>query len=66
MEVRRINPQNELYHHGIKGQRWGVRRYQNPDGSLTSAGKRRLYRQNSKDIKAYKKTKYASSERYNM
>lgn len=32
---------NELYHHGIKGMRWGVRRYQNPDGTLTAAGKRR-------------------------
>lgn len=32
---------DELYHHGIKGQRWGVRRYQNDDGSLTSAGKAR-------------------------
>ena len=31
----------ELYHHGIKGQKWGVRRYQNADGSLTSAGKKR-------------------------
>ena len=30
-----------LYHHGIKGQKWGVRRYQNEDGSLTEAGKRR-------------------------
>lgn len=30
-----------LYHHGIKGQRWGVRRYQNADGSLTSVGKKR-------------------------
>lgn len=34
------NP-NQLYHHGIKGQRWGVRRYQNPDGSLTPAGKQK-------------------------
>lgn len=29
----------ELYHHGIKGMHWGIRRYQNPDGSLTTAGK---------------------------
>ena len=33
--------QSELYHHGIKGQKWGVRRYQNPDGSLTAEGKKR-------------------------
>lgn len=32
---------NELLHYGVKGQRWGVRRYQNKDGSLTSAGKKR-------------------------
>lgn len=32
---------SELYHHGIKGQRWGVRRYQNEDGTLTAAGKER-------------------------
>ena len=31
-----------LSHHGIKGQRWGIRRYQNPDGTLTSLGKRRV------------------------
>ena len=31
----------ELYHHGVKGQKWGVRRYQNEDGSLTEEGKQR-------------------------
>jgi len=57
----------ELYHHGIKGQRWGIRRFQNEDGSLTAEGMKRydvapsgsmskqgkkLYK---KDIKEYKK-----------
>ena len=32
---------DELYHYGVKGQKWGVRRYQNKDGSLTAAGKKR-------------------------
>lgn len=32
---------DELQHHGIKGQKWGVRRFQNADGSLTTAGKQR-------------------------
>ena len=31
----------ELQHHGVKGMKWGVRRYQNKDGTLTSAGKKR-------------------------
>lgn len=42
----------EIYHHGIKGQKWGVRRYQNKDGSLTPAGKKRA---SNKDIREYKK-----------
>ena len=42
MEVRRIkdwSPDDTLEHHGIKGQRWGIRRYQNKDGSLTAEGR---------------------------
>lgn len=35
---------NELYHHGIKGQKWGIRRYQNPNGTLTEAGRKRYLR----------------------
>lgn len=36
------NSQNELYHHGILGMKWGIRRFQNKDGTLTSAGRKRL------------------------
>lgn len=42
---------NELYHYGIKGQKWGVRRFQNKDGTLTPAGKKRLVKELKKDYK---------------
>ena len=42
MVVRYLsNVENELSHHGIKGQKWGIRRFQNKDGSLTTKGKKR-------------------------
>lgn len=45
--MQKKNLYKSLSHHGIKGQKWGVRRYQNKDGSLTKEGKERnMYRNN--------------------
>lgn len=42
---------NELYHHGIKDQRWGIRRYQNPDGTLTELGRLRYAKSEARKAK---------------
>lgn len=53
-----------LAHHGIKGQKWGVRRYENEDGSLTPEGKKR-YSKMVKDSKQYGES-IAKLERFGL
>lgn len=63
MEVRRL-PESELTHHGIKGQKWGVRRYQNPDGTLTALGEKKLNHKKYNAIRDISATKSTANEAY--
>ena len=57
---------NELYHYGVKGMRWGVRRYQNPDGSLTAAGKKRVSKKYKKVSMEVSKKLSSNANRWHM
>ena len=61
------NHSSELYHFGIKGMQWGVRRYQNNNGSLTSAGKKRYNKMSDDKLQKvlYKQVKKARTEQSN-
>lgn len=62
-----VQPGKYICHHGIKGQKWGIRRYQNPDGSLTEAGKKHYYRKDGSLKTKYAQEKYGklSSDYFN-
>ena len=51
-----------LAHHGIKGQKWGIRRYENPDGSLTEAGKARYGRSQRRSFRKSSNEAYRNAK----
>lgn len=70
MYQRPLTP-DELMHFGVKGMHWGVRRYQNPDGTLTPEGKRRMgdvnYDESTKSARATKRSlNYLSKQKAKM
>lgn len=55
---------NSLEHFGVKGMKWGVRRYQNEDGTLTDAGKKRLQNYKDKEYTRVSKRRDKAQDKY--
>lgn len=59
-------PEEDICHHGIKGQKWGVRRYQNPDGSLTPEGYKRYAESNLRKARTSNLDKWRTDPEHNV